>query len=220
MRILLVSSAPHAGDLFQQGLGKDRAITSVRDADTALSLAGQSTFDVVIVCEVAPDRQDMAAKLLQTLGRTIPVLFMPAMVEPHSGSTGLPIDRGRLHEGLPPSFDRLITELALGSLRGDVRILIAGDLKLDRDLRELRQGEAVVALTTKELAILELLMAAPGKVWARERIYRAIWGGQQGPATNIVDVYIRRLRKVLSPDDGPDGGLIETVKGQGYRLRS
>ncbi len=74
----------------------------------------------------------------------------------------------------------------------------------------------MIELTAKELALLELLMSAPGRVFSRERILANVWGVDEDPLTNIVDVYIRRLRAKV--DEGFDVPLIATVRGMGYRM--
>jgi DNA-binding response OmpR family regulator len=73
-------------------------------------------------------------------------------------------------------------------------------------------------LTAKELALLELLMSAPGRLFSRERILANVWGSHEDPLTNIVDVYIRRLRARIDGDGLPP--LIHTVRGLGYRLEA
>jgi len=92
------------------------------------------------------------------------------------------------------------------------------DLVLDRDLLEVKRGGEEIKLTAKELAILELLMGAPGRVFSRTRILNQVWGYSEDPLTNVVDVYIARLRrKIDTPGREP---LLETVRGHGYRLRA
>jgi DNA-binding response OmpR family regulator len=71
-------------------------------------------------------------------------------------------------------------------------------------------------LTAKELAIIELLMSNPGTLFSRERILNNVWGLNMDPLTNVVDVYIGKLRKKI--DSGSDSSIIETVRGMGYRL--
>ena len=78
------------------------------------------------------------------------------------------------------------------------------------------RGGQPIALTAKELAFLELLMSAPGRVYSRERILANVWGSNEDPLTNIVDVYVRRLRSKI--DDGHAPALLKTVRGLGYRL--
>ena len=77
----------------------------------------------------------------------------------------------------------------------------------------LARGEA---LTARELALLELLMSAPGRLFSRERILASVWGLSEDPLTNVVDVYIRRLRRHI--DEGHARPLIHTARGLGYRL--
>ena len=71
-------------------------------------------------------------------------------------------------------------------------------------------------MTSKELAILELLMSNPGRLFSRERILSTVWGLNVDPMSNVVDVYIGRLRKLIDRDG--DESLIETVWGRGFRL--
>ena len=78
-----------------------------------------------------------------------------------------------------------------------------------------RQGQAL-PLTAKELALLELMMSAPGRMFSRERILSNVWGVDSDPLTNVVDVYIRRLRGKLDEPGQPS--WITTVRGMGYRL--
>ena len=71
-------------------------------------------------------------------------------------------------------------------------------------------------MTAKELAILELFMSNPGRLFSRERILSSVWGLNMDPGTNVVDVYIGRLRKLIDRDD--EESMIETVRGRGFRL--
>ncbi len=87
---------------------------------------------------------------------------------------------------------------------------------LDREsMTVCRQGR-LVELTAKEFQLLELLMSSPGKVMSRTRILNKVWNYASDPLTNVVDVYIRRLRTKLGLD--PDRGLIRTLRGYGYKL--
>ncbi len=105
---------------------------------------------------------------------------------------------------------------AKGSPAEPVRVLQAGDITLDRESKTvLRQGR-LIELTAKEFQLLELLMSSPGKVMSRTRILNKVWNHDSDPLTNVVDVYIRRLRTKLGLD--PDRGLIRTLRGYGYKL--
>ena len=97
-----------------------------------------------------------------------------------------------------------------------ISLLHVADLVLDRERMEVTRAGKPVAMTAKELAFLELLMTAPGRVYSRERILSNVWGTNEDPLTNIVDVYVRRLRSKI--DDGHPVALLQTVRGLGYRL--
>jgi DNA-binding response OmpR family regulator len=94
--------------------------------------------------------------------------------------------------------------------------LVIDDLELDRDAMQASRAGQAIALTARELALLELLMSAPGRLFSRERILANVWGTSSDPLTNIVDVYIRRLRSKI--DDGHPRPLIQTLRGLGYRM--
>jgi len=94
--------------------------------------------------------------------------------------------------------------------------LQVADLVLDRERMQVHRAGQPIALTAKELALLELLMSAPGRVYSRERILANVWGTYEDPLTNIVDVYVRRLRSKL--DEGHALPLLKTVRGLGYKL--
>jgi DNA-binding response OmpR family regulator len=96
--------------------------------------------------------------------------------------------------------------------------LQVGDLVLDRESMKASRAGQPLTLTARELALLELLMSAPGRLFSRERILASVWGQSEDPLTNVVDVYIRRLRSKI--DDGQAAALIQTVRGLGYRLEA
>ena len=83
--------------------------------------------------------------------------------------------------------------------------------------REVTRGEEKIELTAREFSMLEVLMRSPGRVFTRTQLLDRIWGYDFDPGTNLVDVYIRRLRKKIETD--PEDHLIETVRGVGYRFR-
>jgi DNA-binding response OmpR family regulator len=96
--------------------------------------------------------------------------------------------------------------------------LRAGNLAFDRrSLRFTVDGEEI-RMTAKELAIIELLMSKPGTVFSRERILSNVWGLNMDPLTNVVDVYIGKLRRKIDGESGPS--MIETIRGLGYRLNA
>jgi two-component system OmpR family response regulator len=97
-------------------------------------------------------------------------------------------------------------------------VLRLGDLELDPAAREVRRGGKAIRLTSKEFALLEVLARHPGQVFPQDRLIDAVWDADFAAASNVVEVYIRSLRRKV--DGGRRDGLIETVRGAGYRLRS
>lgn len=97
------------------------------------------------------------------------------------------------------------------------RKLSIANLTLDLDSMQAERAGETLALTAKELGILELLMSNQGKVFSRERILTNVWGLNEDPLTNIVDVYVARLRKKI--DDRHEQKLLHTRRGLGYYLQ-
>jgi DNA-binding response OmpR family regulator len=122
----------------------------------------------------------------------------------------------------PFEFEELLARLEALGRRGrehrpaPARLLQVADLELDRERMQARRGGQALVLTARELALLELLMSTPGRLFSRERILANVWGTHEDPLTNIVDVYIRRLRSKI--DDGQAVPLIHTLRGLGYKL--
>jgi two-component system OmpR family response regulator len=96
-------------------------------------------------------------------------------------------------------------------------MLRVGSLRLDPARREVHRGEVLINLSAKEFGLLEALMRRPGEVLTRLELIEQAWDFAYEPRSNVVDVYIRRLRRKL--DDPFDTTSLETVRGAGYRLR-
>ena len=106
----------------------------------------------------------------------------------------------------PFDFDELLARIEALVRRShnfapSSNLLQVADLVLDRELLEVRRGSDTIKLTAKELAILELLMSAPGRVFSRTRILNQVWGYSEDPLTNVIDVYICLLYTSPSPRD-------------------
>jgi two-component system copper resistance phosphate regulon response regulator CusR len=96
--------------------------------------------------------------------------------------------------------------------QADVTTLTVGDVSLDLRTRRVTVGGRTVELTAREFALTETFLRHPGQVMTREQLLSRVWGYDFAPESNVVDVYVRYLRKKLGP------GVIETVRGMGYRL--
>jgi DNA-binding response OmpR family regulator len=121
----------------------------------------------------------------------------------------------------PFSMDELRARVrALGRRPGGDRAptITIGDLVLDPSALAVTRHGQKVHLTTREFALLELLARHPGQLFTQERLIDALWDADFAAGSNVVEVYIRSLRRKV--DDGRRNGLIETVRGSGYRIRS
>ena len=116
----------------------------------------------------------------------------------------------------PFAFAELLARLRALARRGEGErpaVLAVGDLRLDPATRGVRRGETPIVLSTKEFALLEIFMRRPGQVLSRLELLEHAWDFAYENRSNVVDVYIRRLRRKIGPD------AVETVRGAGYRLR-
>ncbi len=121
----------------------------------------------------------------------------------------------------PFAFDELLAWLEAlvrraGNFERPTERLACGALVFDRESMIATCDEERLDLTAKEIAILDLFLGAPGKVFSRQRILLAVWGCDSDPLTNVVDVDVGRLRRKIGA--GPDVPSIETLRGPGYRL--
>jgi DNA-binding response OmpR family regulator len=151
----------------------------------------------------------------------LPILMLTAMDGLEDRVSGLRVGADD-YLGKPFAFEELLARIdALGRRSRDFKPsspkrLQVADLVFDRESMRVTRGGEPVALTGKELALLELLMSAPGRLFSRERILSNVWGAHEDPLTNVVDVYISRLRAKI--DEGREKPLIQTSRGLGYRL--
>jgi DNA-binding response OmpR family regulator len=119
----------------------------------------------------------------------------------------------------PFSIDELAARLRALVRRNSGETLIryrVQDLALDLATRGVRRGDRRIELTTREFSVLECLMRSPGRVFTRTQLCQHVWEYHFDPETNLVDVYIQRLRRKV--DDGESTKLIQTVRGVGYRI--
>ncbi len=149
-----------------------------------------------------------------------PILMLTAMDELEERVKGLKLGADD-YLTKPFAFDELLARLEAlvqraGNFEKPTERVACGALVFDRESMIVTCAGERLDLTAKEIAILDLFLGAPGKVFSRQRILSAVWGYDSDPLTNVVDVYVGRLRRKLG--SGPDVPTIETVRGHGYRL--
>jgi DNA-binding response OmpR family regulator len=222
LRILIVEDERPVADAVKTALLADgHAADAVGDGREALRWVESYAYDLVILDVVLPGIDGFATcAMLRGLGFSAPILMLTALDEVEDRVTGL--DRG--------ADDYLAKPFAMGELRARVRALgrrrleartptiAVANLELDPATLGVRRGGRDIRLTSREFALLELLARHPGQIFSQERLIEALWDADFTAESNIVEVYIRSLRRKV--DDGRRNGLIETVRGSGYRLRA
>jgi DNA-binding response OmpR family regulator len=233
MNILLIEDDPRIADFLQRGLRAEghqvqRAANGLEGLSLAQETARQAQAGdpptVLVLDLMLPGMNGMEiCQTLRAAGVAMPILMLTAL-------TGLEDRVAGLRMGAddylckPFEFEELLARLEALARRtrplqqGRVARLQVADLTLDRDSMRATRAERPLNLTARELALLELLMSAPGRLFSRERILASVWGHSEDPLTNVVDVYIRRLRSKI--DEGHATALIHTVRGLGYRLEA
>lgn len=229
MHIILVEDDPRIRDFLSRGLAAEgHRVDAFSEGQTALlhiiqCARGADTQPVVILDRLLPDIGGVeVCRNLRTAGVSFPVLMLTALDSIEDRVSGL--EAGADDYLVKPfAFEELLARLGALTRRYDGhntmpdKVLCVGDLCLDREQRCVTRAGQRIELTPKELAILELLMSTPGKLYSRERILASVWGAHEDPLTNIVNVYIRRLRSKLDAH-GSDNSLISTQRGFGYRI--
>ena len=202
--------------LAKEGLAADAAASS----DEALLMAAGVDYDAIVLDVLLTGRDGFqTCRLMRERGIWSPVLMLTARDAVDDRVAGL--DSG--------ADDYLVKPFALAELHARLRslarrgrperptVLVAGDLRVDPARREVRRGDVEIDLSAKEFAVLETLLRRPGEVVSRLHLIEHAWDLAYESRSNVVDVYIRRLRDKV---DRPFGRRsIETVRGAGYRLR-
>lgn len=233
MNIILIEDDPRIADFLQRGLRAEgfqiqRAGTGPEGLTLVLDAARQTKVGtpttVVVLDLMLPGMNGMEiCQTLRTHGVAFPILMLTALGTLEERVTGLRMGADD-YLCKPFEFEELLARLeALGRRGHSIQMtrskhLMVADVLLDRECMRASRAEASLNLTARELALLELLMSAPGRLFSRERILSSVWGLNEDPLTNVVDVYIRRLRSKI--DDGRPVPLIQTVRGLGYRMEA
>lgn len=220
--ILIVEDDPRVADFLVRGLKAEGfPVQHARTGPQGLELARRGDLALLILDLMLPGINGL--ELCQTFraeGGQTPVLMLTAMSTTEDKVNGLRLGADD-YLTKPFDFEELLARIEAllrrgRDLRPRVTTLQVADLVLDRERMRVERAGQPITLTAKELAFLELLMSAPGRVYSRERILANVWGTHEDPLTNIVDVYVRRLRMKIDGDHAVQ--LLQTVRGLGYRI--
>lgn len=220
-RVLVVEDHPELGPDLKAGLEEcDYAVDLVASGEDALALASLVPYDLLIVDVLLPDLDGWeVCRRLRAKRCQMPLFFLTALGEVDDRVRGL--DLGADDYLVKPFAFRELEARARALLRRDGSerspVLRFLDLTLDTRTHEGKRGERPFALSSKEYALLHLLLSRPREILSRTTIAEHLWDLDADHFSNVIDVYIRNLRKALCA--AGEANLIQTVRGSGYQLK-
>jgi two-component system, OmpR family, response regulator len=221
MRVLIVEDDLRMASLVRRGLaGEGLAADVASTGEDALWMAQAHPYDAIVLDVMLPGLDGFeTCRRLRGAGVWVPVLMLTARDAVEDRVAGL--DSGADDYLVKPfAFAELLARLRALVRRGEserAAVIAVGDLRLDPATREVRRGERPIPVSAKEFALLEVFMRRPGEVLSRLYLLEHAWDFAYENRSNVVDVYIRRLRRKIDEPFGAES--LETVRGAGYRLR-
>jgi len=220
MKILAVEDERKIADFIRQGLeAEGHVVDMAHTGKQGLLRAREQTYDAVVLDIMLPEQDGLdVLRCMRREGLNMPVVLLTARSHVDDRVEGLKL--GADDYMVKPFYVEELSARILACSRrtaGEhLNLRQYGDLTLNLATREVRWGEAAIDLTSREFNMLEYFMRSPGRVFTRPQILEHVWQYHFDPGTNLVDVYIKRLRKKLTEEGAPP--CIETVRGVGYRL--
>jgi len=221
MRLLLVEDEPNAALVLAKGLREQAyAVDVAADGAAAIFQAGTTDYDAVILDVMLPQKDGFAVcRTIRDTGCAVPILMVTARDAVEARIEGL--DCGADDYLVKPfDFGELLARLRALIRRGRQPLLpqrlVVGPLTLDTRGRRVLVRDRDVSLTAKEYALLEYLARRAGEVVSRGDIAEHVWDEHYDPLSNVVDVYVQRLRRKI--DRAGAESLIRTRRGEGYQL--
>jgi len=221
MRILLVEDNRRFSTALKKSIEEDgHAVDAAFDGTEGEDLGLSNSYDLVILDVMLPGKDGFeVCRRLRARKVTTPILMLTARNEVDDRVRGLD---GGADDYLAKPFDlaelkariRCLLRRASSDRSGE---LVAADLVLDPAAHTVRRGGRVIDLTAREFGLLEYFLRNPGRLVTREMAENHLWSNEELVASNVVDVYVRRLRAKIDADFEPK--LLETLRGSGYRLR-
>jgi DNA-binding response OmpR family regulator len=221
MRVLLVEDERATARLLAKGLREQAyAVDVVHDGRVASSRLAEAEYDLVILDVMLPGQNGLeVCRGLRAAGQHTPVLILTARDGIEARIAGL--DTGADDYLTKPfDFGELLARVRALARRGSLPVapdrIIVGALTMDSRTRQLFVASREVPLTAREFALLEYLMRRRGDVISRKDLARHVWDDSYDPLSNVIDVYVQRLRRKI---DAPgQRSMIRAHRGEGYQL--
>lgn len=221
MRVLVVEDEKKTASFIRKALQAEGFAVDVCDnGNDALTAATMTAFDGIVLDIMLPGRDGLSVlRQLRDRKNATPVLLLSARGEVNERVEGL--DAGA-DDYLPKPFAlvELVARVrALGRRGGEPKstVLRMADLTLDTISRQAQRNGVTFELTTREYRLLEFLMRSAGRICGRMAILEKVWDYNFDPGTNLVDVYVKRLREKIDADF--ELKLLHTVRGVGYMMK-
>lgn len=221
MRILVVEDEKKLASFIRKALQSEAfAVDVLHNGNEVLASAAATAFDVIVLDIMLPGRDGLSVlRQLREHRIATPVLLLTARSEVNERVEGL--DAGADdYLGKPFVLAELCARIrALGRRTGENKSieLRIGDLTLDTTTHKARRGKKNIDLAAREYRLLEFLMRNSGRICGRMAIVESVWDYDFDPGTNLVDVYVKRLREKIDADFEPK--LLQTVRGMGYVMK-
>lgn len=220
MRILIVEDEKKIAQLLRKGLiAEGFSVDVCANGEDAFAFASVTPFDAIVLDVMLPGRDGLSIlRQLREEKICTPVLLLTARGELSERVEGLNLGADD-YMAKPFAMDELVARLRalLRRTTGEkLSFYKVDDLSLNLMSREVSRNGRKIELTAREFALIEFLMRAPARVFTRTQIHEKVWDYHFDPGTNLVDVYIQRLRRKI--DDGEKTKLIQTVRGVGYSV--
>jgi len=219
MKLLLVEDEMDLRNILEKRLKKEFSVDACGDGESALDYLAVYNYDLIILDIMLPKIDGISVlRTVRQKGMTMPILLLTAKGSIEDRVSGL--DAG--------ADDYLVKPFAFEELMARLRVLIrrqgqqisnllqVGDLTLDIATHKVMRSGKEISLSSKEYMLLEYLMQHPNIILTRNQLEQCAWNNSFEGGSNIVDVYIRYLRKKI--DDGFEQKMIRTVRGAGYCL--
>ena len=220
MKVLVIEDEKKIASFVRRGLEEQGfAVDLCGNGDEGYTLATTRAYDAVVLDIMLPGRDGLSIlRQLRERKVSVPVVLLTARSALNERLEGLNLGADD-YLTKPFFIEELVARIhaVLRRASGDQSsILQAGNLTVNLLTREVKRGNDKVELTAREFSLLTYLMRSPGRVLTRTQICEHVWSYHFDPGTNLVDVYVQRVRKKISDD--PKQPLIETVRGVGYRF--
>ena len=221
MKILLAEDEAHLNEIIAKRLKKEKfAVDAVFDGEEALEYLSFDDYDIVILDIMMPKKTGLEVlSSMRSEGDETPVLILTAKDTVEDRVRGLDMGADD-YLTKPFAFEELLARIRvlLRKKAGQsTNVLTAGDLTLDLGSRKVNRGGVDIKLSSKEYSLLECFLLNKDIVLSRQKLETLVWGYDYSGASNMIDVYVRYLRRKI--DEPFEKKLIHTVRGAGYVLR-